>query len=387
MINGPRTMQGHVFLIYQGGMTGRFLNLSGKQEPRQSSRCARARALRNSCVCVCACVLTAQKWDLIVLGCGASSAVPKLSHLLQNNECLCQTTDAHPENRRGNPSILLRKQDGSKNILIDCGKTFREQVMRHFKQFQISHLDSVLITHQHFDAVGGLDDLREVQKDGKTLKIFMDDETTRVLVNEFPYLFSSLDLTRKAEDNLDESNEAPKTLLYVATLENYIATHFVPFRIDNLEIIAIPLYHGNCPCVGFLIKQIDADFQIAYFSDFRGKPSNANSNDIKLSADDFNNLTMFVDPQRTLPLLKRCRISHCFLDALHQDRTYFSHSNAEESVAFAAALLETHSVVIDHFWFTGMSCSLEFNSFNQVLAAMYPAVPIRCSRDGMVLSF
>jgi phosphoribosyl 1,2-cyclic phosphodiesterase len=42
------------------------------------------------------------------------------------------------------------------------GKTFREGVLRHFENYNITSIDSIIITHAHCDAYGGLDDVRDV---------------------------------------------------------------------------------------------------------------------------------------------------------------------------------------------------------------------------------
>ena len=47
-----------------------------------------------------------------------------------------------------------------KNILIDCGPDFRQQALRG----KISKIDALLLTHEHFDHVGGIDDLRAFGK-------------------------------------------------------------------------------------------------------------------------------------------------------------------------------------------------------------------------------
>lgn len=41
-------------------------------------------------------------------------------------------------------------------ILIDASPDLRQQMLTH----KISHLDAVLLTHQHYDHVGGIDDIR-----------------------------------------------------------------------------------------------------------------------------------------------------------------------------------------------------------------------------------
>ncbi|PFH38269.1 hypothetical protein BESB_006100 [Besnoitia besnoiti] len=75
--------------------------------------------------------------------------------------CFMSWRDARDANHRNNVSAALRI--GGKTILIDCGKTFREAALAYFPPNQISTLDAVLLTHDHQDAVGGIDDLRDLQ--------------------------------------------------------------------------------------------------------------------------------------------------------------------------------------------------------------------------------
>lgn len=82
------------------------------------------------------------------LGTGGSMGVPEVG-------CPCSVcTSSSPYNRRLRSSGLL--EIGNKVLLIDAGPDFRQQALT----FHIAHLDGVLITHPHFDHIGGLDDLR-----------------------------------------------------------------------------------------------------------------------------------------------------------------------------------------------------------------------------------
>jgi phosphoribosyl 1,2-cyclic phosphate phosphodiesterase len=86
--------------------------------------------------------------SFLFMGTGGSMGVPAIG-------CSCETcTSSLPENKRLRSSGLLKV--GGKILLIDVGPDFREQALK----FKIDHLDGVLITHPHFDHVGGLDDLR-----------------------------------------------------------------------------------------------------------------------------------------------------------------------------------------------------------------------------------
>lgn len=66
--------------------------------------------------------------------------------------CRSAVSDTVPEgwkNRRGNTSVVVRKQRGGRvrNVVVDVGKTFKEQTQRFFPKWGIQSIDAVILTH------------------------------------------------------------------------------------------------------------------------------------------------------------------------------------------------------------------------------------------------
>ena len=85
---------------------------------------------------------------LTFLGTGTSCGVPTLGCTCE----VCRSTDARDKRLR--TAALL--ECGDTRILIDCGPDIRQQ----FMPLPFGPLTGVLLTHIHYDHVGGLDDLR-----------------------------------------------------------------------------------------------------------------------------------------------------------------------------------------------------------------------------------
>ena len=106
---------------------------------------------------------------LTFLGTGTSSGVPVLG-------CHCAVCDSSdPRDKRFRTAALL--EEGDVRILIDAGPDIRMQLM----PFPFAPLDAVLLTHVHYDHVGGLDDLRGFCKFGH-LNIYADSDTIEHLL-------------------------------------------------------------------------------------------------------------------------------------------------------------------------------------------------------------
>ncbi|KZV58273.1 hypothetical protein F511_01124 [Dorcoceras hygrometricum] len=140
---------------------------------------------------------------LIFLGTGCSSAVPNAMCLIQPSHTSChvcsQSLSLPPErnpNYRCNTSLLIDYCGDAgehKYILIDVGKTFREQVLRWFTFHKIPLVDSIILTHEHADAILGLDDIRSVQPFSPTndidpTPIYLSQYAMESIAVRFPYL-------------------------------------------------------------------------------------------------------------------------------------------------------------------------------------------------------
>ena len=112
------------------------------------------------------------------LGTGTSTGVPEVGCTCP----VCTSTDFRDNRLR--TSALLHTDDGH-TILIDCGPDFREQMI-HSRWF--GRIDGVLITHEHYDHVGGLDDLRPYCRFGEAT-VFSDAYTAEHLRMRMPYCF------------------------------------------------------------------------------------------------------------------------------------------------------------------------------------------------------
>ena len=105
--------------------------------------------------------------NLIFIGTGTSEGIRRVSCLTRSdNFCKVCKDSIIPGsfNRRRNTSVLITRKINTTeeiNIMIDVGKFFYESAINLFPRYNIKKIDSIILTHTHADAVGGLDDLRD----------------------------------------------------------------------------------------------------------------------------------------------------------------------------------------------------------------------------------
>ena len=162
--------------------------------------------------------------ELRILGSGTSTAVPEVG-------CTCPVcTSGDPRDNRLRASALLHTDEGT-TILIDCGPDFREQMMR---SSWFGAIDGVLITHEHYDHVGGLDDLRPFCRFGE-IPVFSDTYTAEHLRMRMPYCFVEHKYPGVPRIDLNEVKAGK------------------PFLIKNTEIWPFQVMHGRLPILGYRI--------------------------------------------------------------------------------------------------------------------------------------
>ena len=163
-----------------------------------------------------------------ILGSGTSTGVPEIG-------CTCPTcVSTDPRDKRLRCSGLV-EVDGVR-ILIDCGPDFREQMIR-LNDFKA--IDAILVTHEHYDHVGGLDDLRPYFK-FRDVPVYAEEYVAKRLRERIPYCF-----TEQLYPGV------PRILLEEITPG-------VPFYVSNtagkqVEILPIRVMHGKLPILGYRI--------------------------------------------------------------------------------------------------------------------------------------
>lgn len=172
-----------------------------------------------------------------ILGSGTSTGVPEIG-------CTCPVcTSSDPRDNRLRTSALVHTEDAV--ILIDCGPDFREQMLR---AAVFEKLDGVLITHEHYDHVGGLDDLRPFGRFAD-IPVYSDAYTAAHLRARMPYCFVDKIYPGIPRIYLEEV-EAGK-----------------PFSINRTEILPLQVMHGRLPILGYRIGK-----QLGYVTDMHTMP-------------------------------------------------------------------------------------------------------------------
>ncbi len=157
-----------------------------------------------------------------ILGSGTSQGLPRIA-------CDCATcTSTDPRDRRLRASVLLAW--GARRVVVDCGPDFRAQALA----ADLDRLDAVLLSHDHQDAIGGLDDLRRFNEiAGDYLPVHGLPETLEVVLRRFAYAFVP-----------GQARFRGVPMLRPVAIAG-------PFEIAGRRFVPVPVVHGELPATGF----------------------------------------------------------------------------------------------------------------------------------------
>lgn len=114
------------------------------------------------------------------LGTGASTGVP----VIGCHCSVCRSKD--PKDRRLRTSALLEIEERGQRFLIDASPDLRAQCL----ELDLGGIDGALLTHAHYDHVGGLDDLRLFTfAYSEGMPLLLSRETYEELLLRKPHLF------------------------------------------------------------------------------------------------------------------------------------------------------------------------------------------------------
>ena len=169
---------------------------------------------------------------LTFLGTGTSQGVPMIAC-----DCeVCRSGDRRDKRLRS--SVMI--ESAGVRVVIDAGPDFRYQMLRE----NVHSIDAILLTHEHKDHTGGIDDVRAFNyfMDGP-VDIYATERVQRAVRKDFDYAFAE----RKYPG-------VPEIRLHTIGAE--------PFAVGGLGITPVFGTHFMLPVTGFRIGNL------AYLTDF-----------------------------------------------------------------------------------------------------------------------
>ena len=248
------------------------------------------------------------------LGTGTSCGVPVIGCQCE----VCQSSDQ--KDHRLRCSILV-ETDGTR-LLVDCGPDFRQQILPQ----PFRRIDGILITHSHYDHVGGMDDIRPYCQFGE-INVYADPIACKGMLQMLPYCFAEHRYPGVPAIGLHEIHAGKA------------------FRLGDIDILPIEVMHGKLPILGYRFGRF------AYITDMKS-----------------------IEPSQ-LELLKGVEV--LVVNALRFDKPHHSHQLVDDAIRFA------HEVGARQTYLTHMCHDIGLH--NEVNQHRLPA-DVKLAYDGQEIS-
>lgn len=304
--------------------------------------------------------MTGGRARLTFLGTGTSQGVPIIG-------CKCEVCRSKDERDKRFRASVFVEYEGL-NILVDAGPDFRMQMLR----LGISHLDAILLTHNHKDHTGGLDDVRSLNYvDRRAAEIYCERNVLEDLIREYPYVFKFPKYPGAPEWMLHVIDERPFILRKDTAEKELVWVHDIGYHyrlpngqliptarclddmIDNapaaiagdataISIIPIRGLHDKLPVLGFRFGDI------AYITDMSTLPESefAKLKGLKhltLNTVGYNKHHSHFSLQETLDLAGRIQAEHTWLT--HLSHSFPVHEVFDKELERMCAEQHIHSIV------------------------------------------
>lgn len=219
---------------------------------------------------------------ITILGTGTSCGVPVIG-------CQCEVCRSEdPRDKRLRCSILVETENT--RILVDAGPDFRQQILPQ----PFRRINGILVTHSHYDHVGGMDDIRPYCQFGK-IDVYADPIARKGMLEMLPYCFAENRYPGVPAIGLHEIHAGQA------------------IRIGDIDFLPVEVMHGKLPILGYRFGNF------AYITD------------MKSIADNQAALLQGVD---TL-----------IVNALRFDRPHHSHQLVDDAIAFAHKIGARHTLL------------------------------------------
>ena len=314
------------------------------------------------------------KTRLTFLGTGTSQGVPIIGCGCE----VCRSTD--PRDKRFRSSVLV--EYGGLKILVDAGPDFRSQMLR----AGVNHLDAILLTHDHRDHTGGLDDVRSLNYiDRRAAEIYCEERVLDSLKESYSYAFAEDKYPGAPEWNIHliddrpffvEAPDAARELLWVRDKGYcYVNADGSCIPTGGNRIVNAERVPGEGPGTGIVNADVNADGRVAII------PIRGMHDRMPVLGFRFGNIAYLTDmssiPDSEFAKLKG--LEHVTLNTVGY-RHHHSHFSLEEAVRIAERISAQHT------WLTHLSHTFPtYGTFDGDLKRMSGTIEIHPAFDGLII--